>query len=120
MTDFYIIPFRIPDAVYLRRGPRRLEFPTHQVAPECVPFVEQEPRVLHFMGHLLYYPARVRAVKDGAECIPLIERMTFDAERAKRETYQDAWADVEQKSGGPRWERLCRRWASKHGTRDGA
>ena len=107
--------FLAPDAVY--RGSRQLESPTRQPVPECVPFVEQEPRVIHFLGHLLYYPERVRAVKDGAECIPLIERMTFDAERAKRTEYQYAWADVEQKHSGARWERLCRRWATKHRAR---
>lgn len=114
------VPFRVPDAVYFRREPRQLEFPTHQAAPECVPFVEQQSVVFHFVGHMVWCPARVRAVKDGAECIPLIERMAFNAERAKRAQYQDALADIEHESGRARWGRLCRRWATKHEPRAGA
>ena len=70
--------------------------------------------MLHFMGHLLYYPERVRAVRDGTECIPLVERMTFNAARASRAGYQEAYAIVERRASAARWERLCRRWATKH------
>lgn len=102
------------DIIFASRTPDPLEFECSSEALRCVSIVRRAPRVLCFFGHLLYRAPNVVSIENGAQCVTDSERVTFDARRAQRLQYVDAWENMRKQNESARWDRLCRRWASKH------
>lgn len=87
-----------------------------QQAPQCIGVTLRHPSLLCLFGHLIYRAPRFASapVTEAAMCLNDFERAILSAEEHRRRGYVDDERRIRTQGDAARWERICRRWATKH------